>query len=97
MHVDDALIEKLSRLSMLQFSAEEKEAIRQDLQKMIGFIGKLQELDTSGTSPLLHLGAGGDPRADLSGAMLSTEAALQPAPLHNGQYFQVPRVINKPD
>ncbi len=55
MQVDDALIEKLAELSMLQFDETEKEEIKADLQKMIGFIDKLKELDTTGVEPLMHL------------------------------------------
>ena len=55
MQVDDALIEKLAELSMLRFSEAEKEEIKADLQKMIGFIDKLQELDTTGVEPLMHM------------------------------------------
>jgi len=42
MQVDDALIDKLSRLAMLDFDAAEREEIKDDLQKMIGFIDKLK-------------------------------------------------------
>jgi aspartyl-tRNA(Asn)/glutamyl-tRNA(Gln) amidotransferase subunit C len=55
MQVDDALIAKLSRLSMLDFDEAEKEEIKADLVKMIGFVDKLKELDTSGIDPLLHM------------------------------------------
>ena len=55
MQVDDALIEKLSKLSLLYFDEAEKEEIKSDLQKMIGFVDKLQELDTTGIEPLLHM------------------------------------------
>lgn len=96
MHVDDKLIDKLSRLSMLQFSEAEKETIKGDLQKMIGFIEKLNELDTTGVPPLLHMSARQDVlREDLPGNMLTQEEALKNAPLHNGQFFQVPKVIKK--
>jgi aspartyl-tRNA(Asn)/glutamyl-tRNA(Gln) amidotransferase subunit C len=96
MQVDDNLIDKLSRLSMLQFSEAEKEAIKGDLQKMIGFIEKLNELDTTGVAPLLHMSGGRDVlRADLPGNMLTQEEALRNAAQHDGQLFQVPKVIKK--
>ncbi|MGZ5190231.1 MAG: Asp-tRNA(Asn)/Glu-tRNA(Gln) amidotransferase subunit GatC, partial [Flavisolibacter sp.] len=55
MQVNNALIDKLSKLSMLQFSDEEREEIKADLEKMIGFVDKLKELDTTGVEPLLHM------------------------------------------
>lgn len=96
MQVDDALVHKLAALAHLRFSAEEQEAIKGDLQKMIGFIDKLQELDTTGVEPLMHLSdAVNVLRDDVPGAMLSTSEALRNAPRHDGNYFQVPKVIKK--
>lgn len=96
MQVNDALIDKLASLAHLQFSSEEQENIKSDLEKMIGFIDKLQELDTTGLEPLMHMSdAVNVLRPDEPGAMLSKEAALRNAAHHDGQYFQVPKVIKK--
>lgn len=98
MLVDDALIDKLSRLAMLQFSEDERASIKADLQKMIGFVDKLKELDTAGVEPLLHMSSNVNVlREDIPGNMLTREAALENAPQHNGVYFMVPRVIKKPE
>lgn len=81
---------------MLQFSAEEREELESDLEKMIGFVDKLKELDTAGVEPLLHMaGEVNVLRDDVPGDMLSQEEALQNAPLHNDQFFLVPKVIKK--
>ena len=97
MQVDDALIDKLSRLAMLQFSDEERNEIRSDLEKMIGFVDKLKELDTTGVEPLLHMSNNTDIlREDVPGNMISREEALQNAPLHDDEYFKVPKVVKKP-
>lgn len=97
MLVDDALVDKLSRLSMLQFNEAEKEEIKADLQKMIGFIDKLKELDTTGVDPLLHMSDRMDVfRDDVPSGMITREEALQNAPQHDGVYFKVPKVIKKP-
>ena len=97
MQVDDALIDKLSRLAMLQFTDEEREEIKTDLQKMIGFVDKLKELDTAGIEPLLHMSHQTDIlREDVPGNMIDHKEALQNAPLHDADYFKVPKVIKKP-
>lgn len=96
MQVDDALVDKLATLALLQFDAVEKEAIKGDLQKMIGFIDKLQELDTTGVEPLMHMSETVNVlRDDLPGEMLNREQALRNAPHHDSTYFQVPKVIKK--
>jgi aspartyl-tRNA(Asn)/glutamyl-tRNA(Gln) amidotransferase subunit C len=98
MQVDDALIDKLSRLSMLQFSDSEREEIKKDLEQMIGFVDKLKELDTSGVEPLLHMSTDINVlRNDVTGNMLSRKEALQNAPIHDELYFKVPKVIKKPE
>ncbi|SHF58599.1 Asp-tRNA(Asn)/Glu-tRNA(Gln) amidotransferase subunit GatC [Flavisolibacter ginsengisoli] len=98
MQVDDALIAKLSRLSMLDFNEAEKEEIKADLVKMIGFVDKLKELDTSGIDPLLHMSGNNNMlREDEVKNMLTQEEALRNAPLHDSQFFKVPKVIKKPD
>ena len=55
MEVNRETIEKLARLSRLHFSEEEKMEIQADLQKMIHFVDKLNELDTTGLEPVLHM------------------------------------------
>ena len=97
MQVDDALIDKLSKLAMLQFNDEEREEIKSDLEKMIGFVDKLKELDTTGVEPLLHMSNNADIlRDDIPGNMVNRDDALQNAPVHDQQYFKVPKVIKKP-
>ncbi len=48
MEVNDEMVEKLANLSRLQFNESEKQSIKTDLQKMIQFVEKLNELDTTG-------------------------------------------------
>lgn len=98
MQVDDALIDKLSRLSMLQFNDEERAEIKTDLQKMISFVDKLKEIDTTGVAPLLHLNSPDMAlREDVCGNILTQKEALENAPHTDGVYFKVPKVIKKPE
>ena len=83
---------------MLKFNDAEREEIKSDLEKMIGFVDKLKELDTTGVEPLLHMSANTNMlREDVTGNMLSRQEALQNAPLHDEQFFKVPKVIKKPE
>lgn len=96
MEVNDALIDNLANLSRLHFSAEEKEEIKKDLQRMIGFVEKLQEVDTTGVEPLLHMTEVMNVyREDVVQGSMSKETALQNAPSSNEGYFSVPKVIKK--
>jgi aspartyl-tRNA(Asn)/glutamyl-tRNA(Gln) amidotransferase subunit C len=96
MEVNDALVDKLARLSRLQFNAAEKAGIKNDLQRMIGFVEKLNELDLQGVSPLLHMSEDVNVlREDEIKGSVSREEALKNAPLHDEQFFKVPKVIRK--
>ena len=96
MDVNDALVDKLANLARLSFDEAEKEAIKNDLQKMIQFVEKLNELDTTGVEPLLHMSDNVNIlRADEVKGSISREAALQNAAVHDEQFFKVPKVIKK--
>jgi aspartyl-tRNA(Asn)/glutamyl-tRNA(Gln) amidotransferase subunit C len=98
MEVTDQLIDHLAALSRLKFNKEEKEELKIDLQKMISFVEKLQELDTTGIEPLTHMGASENAlREDEVGSMISRQKALLNAPVKDDNFFKVPKVINNPD
>jgi len=96
MEVNDALVDKLANLARLKFDAAEKEEIKSDLQKMIAFVEKLNELDTTGVEPLLHMTNEVNVlRDDEIKGSITREEALKNAPLHDEQFFKVPKVIKK--
>lgn len=96
MEVNDKLVDKLARLSRLQFSETEKAEVRNDLQRMIGFVEKLNELDLEGVRPLLHMSEEVNVlREDEVKGSVSREEALKNAPAHDDQFFKVPKVIKK--
>jgi aspartyl-tRNA(Asn)/glutamyl-tRNA(Gln) amidotransferase subunit C len=95
MEVNDELINHLSDLARLEFNAKEKEGIKKDLQKMISFVEKLKELDTTGVIPVSHMTDEVNRlREDIAGGSCSREEALRNAPFTDGVYFKVPKVIN---
>lgn len=96
MEVNDALIEKLAHLAKLKFEDTEKVEIKKDLQQMIGFVDKLNELELDETKPLLHMSQEVNVlREDICKGSVSRDEALKNAPLHDEQFFKVPKVIKK--
>jgi len=96
MEVNDAMIEKLAHLARLEFNDAEKEEIKHDLQRMIAFVEKLNELNLEGVEPLLHMSDEVNVlREDKVEGSISREEALKNAPLHDEQFFKVPKVIKK--
>lgn len=98
MEVNDEMVDKLAHLSRLQFNATEKAEIKNDLQQMIAFVEKLNELELEGVEPLLHMSPEINVlREDEIKGSVSREDALKNAPLHDEQFFKVPKAIKKPN
>jgi aspartyl-tRNA(Asn)/glutamyl-tRNA(Gln) amidotransferase subunit C len=96
MEVNDALVDKLANLARLQFDDTEKSGIKNDLQRMIQFVEKLNELDTTGVSPLLHMSDNINAlREDEIKGSISREEGLKNAVMKDNQFFKVPKVIKK--
>ncbi|MEJ7586208.1 MAG: Asp-tRNA(Asn)/Glu-tRNA(Gln) amidotransferase subunit GatC [Ferruginibacter sp.] len=96
MEVNDNLIDKLSNLARLQFDDTERAGIKKDLQRMIQFVEKLNELDTTGVAPMLHMSDNINVlRNDEVKDSISREEGFRNAPLHDDKFFKVPKVIKK--
>jgi aspartyl-tRNA(Asn)/glutamyl-tRNA(Gln) amidotransferase subunit C len=96
MEINAKMVDDLSQLARLRFNDVEKEAIRSDLQKMVAFVEKLKEVDTTGIEPLLHMGdAANVLRNDEVQGSVSREEALLNSPVADKTFFKVPKVIQK--
>ena len=96
MEVNDALVDNLANLARLSFSKQEKAEIKGDLQRMIAFVEKLKEVDTSNTEPLLHMSEAMNVyREDTVQGSMNKQEALGNAPAADDNYFKVPKVIKK--
>ena len=96
MEVNDQLIDKLAHLARLTFSEAEKTGIKEDLQKMISFIEKLNQIDTTNVEPQMFMSNEINVfRADEVKGSISREKGLLNAPLKDDAFFKVPKVIRK--
>ena len=96
MIIDDKKIEELSHLARLEFNTEEKLAIANDLDKILAFCTKLDELDTVGVEPLIYLSQEQNVlREDLVKTGIDKSLAFKNAPSSDSDYFKVPKVITK--
>ncbi|HEX8675982.1 MAG TPA: Asp-tRNA(Asn)/Glu-tRNA(Gln) amidotransferase subunit GatC [Segetibacter sp.] len=96
MEVNDELVDKLANLARLTFEPAEKAEIKRDLQKMISFIEKLNELDTTGVEPLLFMTDEVNVlREDEVKGSITREEGLLNAPVKDEQFFKVPKMIKK--
>lgn len=86
----------IAKLAKLKFSDQELEGFTLQFNEILGYVEKLQELDTENVSPLSYpVGRVNVFRQDRVKASTSTEVALSNAPKRTELFFKVPRVINQ--
>lgn len=96
MEINRELILKLESLAQLELTESERLHMQTDLQNILQMVNKLQEIDTEGLDPLVHLGTTQVfLREDVAGNQLTTSQALQNARVKDDQYFLVPKVIEQ--
>ena len=96
MQVDSILVNHLAHLSKLNVAPEKMDKLVQDMQDLVHFVEQLNALDTTGTTPLMHMGdASNVLRADEVGGSITNSEALSNAPEAAAPYFKVPKVIRK--
>jgi aspartyl-tRNA(Asn)/glutamyl-tRNA(Gln) amidotransferase subunit C len=84
----------VAALARLDLSGAEVEAMTGQLDRILDYVDKLNELDTSGVEPTTHaLSIHNVFREDAEGVSLPQEEALANGPLQNGEAFVVPKVI----
>jgi aspartyl-tRNA(Asn)/glutamyl-tRNA(Gln) amidotransferase subunit C len=96
MEVNKALIERLAGLARLKLSEEEIREFQKDLSHILAFVEELNEPDLEGMEPLEYITAKRNIlREDEPRLELKKEEALKNAPLHDSDYFKVPKVLKK--
>ncbi|GAA3984537.1 Asp-tRNA(Asn)/Glu-tRNA(Gln) amidotransferase subunit GatC [Mucilaginibacter dorajii] len=96
MTIDKETVEKVAHLARLELSETEKEDMIQDMSKILDFMAKLNELDTTGVEPLVYMTEGANIlREDVVKQQITHEEALENAPKHDENYFLVAKVIEK--
>jgi aspartyl-tRNA(Asn)/glutamyl-tRNA(Gln) amidotransferase subunit C len=87
-------VEHVARLARLALTDAEIERMREQLNGILTYIEKLNELDTSDVEPTSHaVPLVNVMRDDEAGPCLSREEALANAPDRAGEFFRVPRII----
>lgn len=94
MQIDNETVKKIAHLSRLEFDQKEEDEMVKELNKIINWMDKLNEVDTSQVEPLIHMSAEINVfREDAVHNHLDHKAALVNAPKKDSDYFRVPKVI----
>jgi aspartyl-tRNA(Asn)/glutamyl-tRNA(Gln) amidotransferase subunit C len=88
-------VEHIATLARLSFSETEKERMTTELNGILTYIEKLNEIDTTAVEPLLQMNERTNVlRADELRESVSNDDALQNAPDKQDRFFKVPKVIS---
>ena len=88
------LMDYLFILAKLELSAEEREQAQKDMENMLNYIDKLNELDTTDVEPMSHIFPMNNVfREDIVLNENNKEAMLANAPAQKNDSFQVPKTI----
>ena len=96
MKITDEIVDHIAHLARLEFVGEEKTAIKADLEKIIDFMGKLNEIETNNVEPLIFMTEEVNRlREDVPEVTVNHEEALRNAPKKDSDYFRIPKVLDK--
>jgi len=87
-------VEHVAKLSRLMFSPEETALFTRQLDNILGYVDKLNELDTTGIEPTSHvLPINNVFKVDEPRPSLTPDEALANAPERSGDFYRVPKII----
>ena len=87
-------VRHVALLARLELSSQDEERLRADMDEMLAYVDKLNELDTKDVAPTTQVGEAGTPmRDDEVTNEPAAEAILANAPSRDRNYFKVPKII----
>jgi len=86
-------VEHLAELAKVNLSEEEKELFRAQLERILEYFKKIDQLDLGGVEPTTHvMDVSNVFREDVAKESLPPQDVLANAPQKEGRYFKAPRV-----
>jgi aspartyl-tRNA(Asn)/glutamyl-tRNA(Gln) amidotransferase subunit C len=87
-------VERVAHLARLHLSESELKTMTGQLDTILSYVVKLNELDTAGVQPMTHAFSVSNAfRDDQVFDSLAREEALANSPCQNGEAFVVPKII----
>ena len=94
MSVDAATVKRVARLARIAVSDAEAEALRGELNTILGFVEQLAEVDVAGVEPMTSVvDMRMKQRADALTEGGDADRILANAPAREGNFFVVPKVV----
>ena len=99
MKVTEKEVAYVAELANLELTSDERARLVRDLNSILEYVDRLNELDTLNVQPMAQVSATGESSRDdvLEGLRksLPREVALANAPGTDGTFFRVPKVIER--
>ncbi len=94
MSVDRDTVKRVAHLARIKVSEEEAEALRGELNAILGFVAQLDEVDIAGVEPMTSvIPMPMKKREDRVTDGGKADDIVANAPLTEGSYFLVPKVV----
>ena len=92
--IDIKTVDEIAHLARLEFDDGSKKEILNDMNRMLAFVDKLNELDTDNVEPLIYMTDEKNVlRPDEPETTITQKEALKNAPKKDSDYFKAPKVI----
>ena len=94
MSVDSQTVKRVAHLARIKVSDEEAEALKGELNTILGFVEQLNEVDVTGVEPMTSvMPMAMKKRADQVTDGGKADDIVANAPATEDHYFQVPKVV----
>lgn len=94
--IDLNTVDQIAHLARLEFDEQSKPGILKDMNRMLDFVDKLNELDTEKVEPLIYMTREQNVlRPDVPESSITQKEALKNAPKKDSDYFKAPKVIEQ--
>ncbi|MCU0319546.1 MAG: Asp-tRNA(Asn)/Glu-tRNA(Gln) amidotransferase subunit GatC [Flavobacteriales bacterium] len=99
MQITEQTLDRIAELAKLDYSdPAARAAILADMERVLSFVERLNEVDTAGVEPLIFMTEEENvlrPDAVIASDIVSKQEALRNSPVKDSDYFKVPRVVDK--
>lgn len=96
MNIAKETIYKVADLARIEIAEQEVETLQADMNKILTFMEKLNELDTQNVAPLVYMNPEVNVwREDIVQQDITVSEGLKNSALHNEDFFLVPKILDK--
>jgi aspartyl-tRNA(Asn)/glutamyl-tRNA(Gln) amidotransferase subunit C len=96
MKITEETVDHIAHLARLEFIGDKKQAIQQDMEMILTFMEKLNEVNTDAVEPLIFMNTEVNKlREDVAVETITQEEGLRNAPKKDSDYFRIPKVLDK--